>query len=78
MSVDGGGGGETNPSFYETMTTGVTDEDEAMQLALAMSMAGGGGEGDEDVIKDVMGELGVDEDEVRKEMEEEEEDDKKK
>ena len=37
MSVDPGGGeGEPDPSFYETMTAGVTDEDEAMQLALAM------------------------------------------
>eukprot|EP00518_Triparma_eleuthera_P012768 CAMPEP_0182486702 /NCGR_PEP_ID=MMETSP1319-20130603/47530_1 /TAXON_ID=172717 /ORGANISM="Bolidomonas pacifica, Strain RCC208" /LENGTH=414 /DNA_ID=CAMNT_0024688807 /DNA_START=96 /DNA_END=1341 /DNA_ORIENTATION=+ len=84
MSVDGGGGGggEPNPSFYETMTAGVTDEDEAMQLALAMSMAGGGGggggEGDEDAIKEVMGELDVDEDGVRKAMEEDEDDDKKK
>jgi len=68
MSVDGG----EDPTFYEQMTTGVSDEDEAMQLALAMSMAGGDG-GDEDAIKEaLMGMEGVDEEDedVKKAMEE--------
>ncbi|GMH83776.1 hypothetical protein TrVE_jg3511 [Triparma verrucosa] len=58
---------EGDPSMYEQITTGVTDEDEAMQLALAMSMAG-----DEEAIKEAMEEMeGVEEEEVKKEMEEE-------
>ena len=52
MSMKEEEGGETAgaaaaPTFYEGMTAGVTDEDEAMQLALAMSMAQEGEEEEE-------------------------------
>ncbi|GMH49404.1 hypothetical protein TrRE_jg5027, partial [Triparma retinervis] len=57
-------------TFYEGMTHGVTDEDEAMQLALAMSMAGGGEEEFEGQLMETAEEGGEEEDEkVRKALE---------
>eukprot|EP00519_Triparma_laevis_P000447 CAMPEP_0182497792 /NCGR_PEP_ID=MMETSP1321-20130603/6181_1 /TAXON_ID=91990 /ORGANISM="Bolidomonas sp., Strain RCC1657" /LENGTH=332 /DNA_ID=CAMNT_0024701743 /DNA_START=190 /DNA_END=1185 /DNA_ORIENTATION=+ len=54
-----------DPSMYEQITTGVTDEDEAMQLALAMSMAG-----DEEAIKEAMEEMEGVEEAIKEAMEE--------